>query len=330
MRRERAAERAARPGLTRGRQRQAEERHEHRQAKPAGPIDGGAGALVQALQGRRQEGRGQGRFYPFRRCSTTTVMSLVVVSVNSSGSRLSEVDVVRAAPRRTECRASWAPSTPRPPDPGTTSFVPRPGLVLLLPLLSPADLQVAETRLSSATVIIRTFCFRCCWPRACRSSTRGPGAAPHAAPGRRRRWRSSRSSRWGVLTWKGATAQGGGSAVRGDPRRAEAWIKDNNLPAAAVPGAKLFAGLRLYRVSHLTAGKAGFPRNPRPRRDPDGRVGDAEGSGSSFPDRTHLQVGPSLAVETRGLSDAEVRVFWGEKTPATSWRSSSKPSKGPK
>ena len=90
---------------------------------------------LRPLQGRRQEGRQA--VLPAARCWHDTVMSLVVVCViiALAASGTYDADGIEAG--------ILGPWYTEPADPGTTELRPAAGLVLLLPLLPPADLQVA-------------------------------------------------------------------------------------------------------------------------------------------------------------------------------------------
>ena len=125
-----------------------------------------------------------------------------------------------------------------PADPGTINFVPRPGLVLLLPLLPAADLQVAGL---GAARHDRHPDDRA--RAAARDAVHRPAA--RAAPARAGRWRSSPSIlvvlSMGVLTYKGATAKEAlGSELRA---HVPSWAKQQGFQnnPAAIAGAKLFA-----------------------------------------------------------------------------------------
>ena len=114
--------------------------------------------------------------------------------------------------------------------PGHVLVRPAARLVLLLPLLPAADLQVADSVILG-TVGIPTICSSCC--SRCRSSTGGT---------------ERRLSRrpvaivasilvvisMGVLTWKGATATE--SLASENIKKVPSWVKQNKLPREGDPG----------------------------------------------------------------------------------------------
>ena len=98
----------------------------------------------------------------------------------------------------------------------------------------------------------------------------------------------------GVLTWKGATATE--SLASENIKKVPSWIKQNNLPPNAIPGAKLFAQVGCLNChSYLGTGRR-LRRRARPLG---GRL---EGQGHQVPDR------PSQVPVLRepGLADAAV------------------------
>jgi menaquinol-cytochrome c reductase cytochrome b/c subunit len=172
-------------------------------------------------------------FYPFAMFHDT-VMSLVVVSVivglatiwkwTSFGPHHDGLHQGLLGPEYTD-----------PADPGTTSFVPRPDwyfyfLFYLLRIFKWPNTVVLGTVIIPNVLLVLLLALPFIDTRRERRLTRRPVAVVAAI---------LTVVSMGVLTWKGATAKEAlASEVILDVPN---WIKANNLPPAAVPGAKLFA-----------------------------------------------------------------------------------------
>ena len=125
----------------------------------------------------------------------------------------------------------------RPGRPGNDQLRPAPGLVLLLPLLPAADLQVAGV--GAARHDRHPDDLRSCCCSRCRSSTCGPSGACSRRPV------AIVASilvvlSMGVLTYKGATAK---EALGSELAHVPTWAKKQGFQnnPAAIAGAKLFA-----------------------------------------------------------------------------------------
>ena len=185
-----------------------------------------------------------------------TVMSLVVVSVIIGLAVDLEVDVVGAAHDGTAPGPARAEYT-EPADPGTTSFIPRPDWYFYFLFYCCGSSSGRTTFL--ATVGVPTVALMLL--SRCRSST-------CARSGGCRAGRSRSSARvlvvlsMGILTWKGATASEFlGSGARARARRG---MKAENNPDAALPGAGLFAVVRLPELPHVFELRGLEPRRARP------------------------------------------------------------------
>jgi mono/diheme cytochrome c family protein len=172
-------------------------------------------------------------FYPFAMFHDT-VMSLVVVSVIVGLATLWKW--TSFGPHHDGLNQGLlGPEYTAPADPGTTSFVPRPDwyfyfLFYLLRIFKWPNTVVLGTVIIPNVLLVLLLALPFIDTRRERRLTRRPVAVVAAI---------LTVVSMGVLTWKGATAKEAlASEVILD---VPSWIKDNNLPAAAVPGAKLFA-----------------------------------------------------------------------------------------
>ena len=179
-----------------------------------------------------------------------TVMSLVVVCVI-----IGLACVWYFTPDERPDDAGWlGPRYTEEADPGTTSFIPRPGLVLLLPLLPAADLQVAGDGRSSARSGSRRSCSSCC--SRCRSSTVRRERRLLAAAGRGRGG-DPRRHLDGRADLQGRDGEGGARRARSSRRcpsgREQQGFADNE---AAIAGAELFAQVGCLAVPHVPRRRA--------------------------------------------------------------------------
>ena len=172
-------------------------------------------------------------FYPYAMFHDT-VMSLIVVLVIIA---LACVWKWSTPGDHTGTGAGWlGPLYSDKADPGTTSFVPRPDwyfyfLFYLLRIFKWPDSVILGNRRDPDDH----------HGADARAPVRGhaAGAAAVAAPGRGRDLHPDRD-RDGHADLQGRDREGG-ARERGGRARCPAWVKKNDLPAAAVPGAKLFA-----------------------------------------------------------------------------------------
>jgi hypothetical protein len=172
-------------------------------------------------------------FFPYAMFHDT-VMSLVVVLVIMG---LATIWYWTSYGPHHNCADSGilGPCMGAPADPGTTSFVPRPDwyfyfLFYLLRIFKWPDSVVLGTvgipNICLALLIALPFLDR----RRTRKISQRPVAMVAGV---------LVVLSMGVLTWKGATAQEAlSSEIIND---VPSWVKKNNLPPSAVPGAKLFA-----------------------------------------------------------------------------------------
>src|SRR5690349_3871537 len=127
------------------------------------------------------------------------------------------------------------PEVDPPADPGTTSFVPRPDWYFYFLFYLLRIFKWPES-VFLGTVGVPTICLLLLigLPFFDRRRERRPSARPVAMVAGALTVLSM-----GILTWKGATANEAlaSEVIRDVPR----WIQQENLPPAAVPGAKLFA-----------------------------------------------------------------------------------------
>jgi len=172
-------------------------------------------------------------FYPFAMFHDT-VMSLVVVTVIVGLATLWKW--TSFGPHHDGLNQGLlGPEYTAPADPGTTSFVPRPDwyfyfLFYLLRIFKWPNTVVLGTVIIPNILLVLLLALPFIDTRRERRLTRRPVAVVAAI---------LTVVSMGVLTWKGATAKEAlASEVILD---VPSWIKANNLPPAAVPGAKLFA-----------------------------------------------------------------------------------------
>jgi menaquinol-cytochrome c reductase cytochrome b/c subunit len=172
-------------------------------------------------------------FYPYAMFHDT-VMSLVVVSVIVGLASIWKWTSFGPHHDGTH-QGLLGPEYTAPADPGTTSFVPRPDwyfyfLFYLLRIFKWPDSVFLGTVGIPNILLVLLLALPFIDVRMERRLTRRPVAVVAAV---------LTIVSMGVLTWKGATAKEAlASEVIND---VPAWIKAEKLPAAAVPGAKLFA-----------------------------------------------------------------------------------------
>jgi menaquinol-cytochrome c reductase cytochrome b/c subunit len=172
-------------------------------------------------------------FYPYAMFHDT-VMSLVVVSVIVALASIWKWTSFGPHHDGTH-QGLLGPEYTAPADPGTTSFVPRPDwyfyfLFYLLRIFKWPDSVFLGTVGIPNILLVLLLALPFIDVRLERRLTRRPVAVVAAV---------LTIVSMGVLTWKGATAKEAlASEVIND---VPAWIKAEKLPAAAVPGAKLFA-----------------------------------------------------------------------------------------
>jgi menaquinol-cytochrome c reductase cytochrome b/c subunit len=172
-------------------------------------------------------------FFPFAMFEDT-VMSVVVVSVIISLAAIWKW--TSYGPHHDGLHQGLlGPEYTAPADPGTTSFVPRPDwyfyfLFYLLRIFKwPNTVFLGTVGIPTILLILLLLL-----PFYDMRLERRPSRRPVAMVALVLTILSM-----GVLTWKGATAKEAlASEVIND---VPSWVKQNNLPAAAVPGAKLFA-----------------------------------------------------------------------------------------
>lgn len=172
-------------------------------------------------------------FYPYAMFHDT-VMSLVVVFVIVALAAIWKW--TSYAPHHDGTHQGMlGPEYTAPADPGTTSFVPRPDwyfyfLFYLLRVFKWPNTVFLGTVGIPTILLILLIALPFYDTRMERRLSRRPVAVVAAI---------LVIVSMGVLTWKGATAKEAlASEVIND---VPGWVKKNNLPAAAVPGAKLFA-----------------------------------------------------------------------------------------
>ena len=211
-----------------------ERRHAERRAGRSGLTRSGARQASMAsdriverrrvFQQYKEDVKERGKpFFPYAMFHDTIMSLVVVVRDHRARDRLEVHDAGRP-PHGTE--PGWLGKLyDAPADPGTINFVPRPGLVLLLPLLPAADLQVAGVGDPRHDRHPDDRCSCCC--SRCRSSTSAPSGGCCAGRSRSSR-RSSSSSRWAS------------SPTRARPRRR----RSARSSSAQVPTWAAEAGLR--------------------------------------------------------------------------------------
>ena len=193
-------------------------------------------------------------------------MSLVVVLRDHRRSR-SSGNGRRAAPHHNGLHQGLlGPEYTQPADPGTTNFVPRPGLVLLLPLLSAPDLQVAgvgvprhgrraddRARAADRAAVLR-------------HAARAAPVAPAGRDGRR----GARRPLDGGADLEGRDREGG-ARLGGRRGRPDVGQGGRTCRRAAVPGAKLFAVAGCTVMPHVPRLRAprtsARPTSPRSERE---------------------------------------------------------------
>src|SRR5262245_44361661 len=164
-----------------------------------------------------------------------TIMSLVVVFVIIALAVIWKFTSTGPAPHDPTHKGLLGPVVDPPADPGTTSFVPRPDwyfyfLFYLLRIFKwPESVFLGTVGVPTIALILLIML-----PFLDRRLVRKPSARPVAMVAAVLTIISM-----AVLTWKGATAKEAlASEVKLDVPR---WIKQEHLPANAVPGANLFA-----------------------------------------------------------------------------------------
>jgi menaquinol-cytochrome c reductase cytochrome b/c subunit len=158
-----------------------------------------------------------------------TVMSLVVVAV------IIGLAVIWHEGNKGGGTSVLGPLYAEKADPGTTSFIPRPDwyfyfLFYLLRIFKWPNTVVLATVGIPTVLMLLLFAM----PFIDRSTQRRIARRPVAIVAA-----LLTVVAMGTLTWKGATASEFVASEAGD--LVAGWQKENNLPAAAVPGAKLFA-----------------------------------------------------------------------------------------
>jgi menaquinol-cytochrome c reductase cytochrome b/c subunit len=172
-------------------------------------------------------------FYPYAMFHDT-VMSLVVVSVIVALATLWKWTSYGPNHDGTH-QGLLGPEYTAPADPGTTSFVPRPDwyfyfLFYLLRIFKWPETVVLGTVGVPNVLLVLLLALPFFDVRLERRLSRRPVAVVAAI---------LTILSMSVLTWKGATAKEAlASEVIND---VPTWVKEENLPAAAIPGAKLFA-----------------------------------------------------------------------------------------
>jgi len=163
-----------------------------------------------------------------------TIMSLVVVTVIIGLAAIWKWSAFGPHHDPTH-KGLLGPEVDPPADPGTTSFVPRPDwyfyfLFYLLRIFKwPESVFLGTVGVPTIALILLIGL-----PFLDRRRVRRPSARPVAMVAGVLTILSM-----GVLTWKGATAKEAlaSEVIQNVPK----WVKDERLPASAVPGAKLFA-----------------------------------------------------------------------------------------
>ena len=228
-------------------------------------------------------------FYPYAMFHDT-LMSFIVVAVIIV---LAVIWKYTVPGDHTSTAAGWlGPLYSSPADPGTVSFVPRPDwyfyfLFYLLRIFKWPESVILGTVGIPTLCLILLIGLPFYDTRLERKPLRRPVAMVALI---------LVALSMGVLTYKGAAAKEAlASEVAG---AVPAWVAKNNLPPEAVPGAKLFARVRLHELPHVPRGRLLEPRRARSERDRE------QESRRRLPDQP-----PQMpVVRDSRLADAVVRV----------------------